>query len=987
MKKQRLLILCFFSLLALSIGFSANAQQARITGKVTDAATGEGMPGASVLVKGTTRGMITDLDGNYSIEASSTDVLVFSFIGYNTVEETVGTRTTINLTLSESIQGLNEVVVVGYGTQEKKEITSAVASVKAEDFNRGTVNDPTQLLQGKVAGLNISKPGGNPNGGFNIRLRGISSFGANAEPLIVIDGVIGASLSTVDPNDIESMDVLKDGSAAAIYGTRGSAGVILVTTKSGKKGKAVVEYSGTAATESVARTIPIMNADEYRALPGSNDLGSNTDWFDAVTKTGVSFVNNLSISGGNEGTSYRMSLNSRNVEGVGINSGFDQLNARLNLTQRALKDKALFSINISNTTADRQFGNDNSFRYAIISNPTLPIYDPNPQSPNFGGYAERDIFDWFNPVSIAEQNINDGREGRLLTSIRGEYNFTDNFKVSAFYSSQRETFWNGSYSPKTAKFGGGFGRKGLATVQNNETLNDLFEATANYEQSVGKLNMSFLGGYSYQEFFYQGDYTQAGNFLTDAFTYNNLGAALDFANGLATVYSYASENKLVAFFGRANFNFDDTYLLSISSRYEGSTRFGENNKWGLFPAVSAGVNIANLVDITGVNALKVRASYGRTGTQPGESYISLLRYGRQGNFFYNGAFVPSYGPVSNNNPDLSWETKDEVNVGLDFVAFNNKLSGTIDYFTRVTSGMILPINVPVPPNLFPTTLLNIGEVENSGLEVLLNYNAIDKSDFKWNVGVNFSTLATNLRSLSAGDLSFGAVNYRSNFGSPGQNLTQLIRVQENGPLGQIWGPIQTGVDENGAPIMKVINGTAKDANGNPVYCNCDDDRAQLGTAYPTINFGINNSFNYKNWDLNFFFRGSLGHSLINSYRGFYENTESTTVQNWNIVKTKYFDPNIKKAEYNSSHVEKADFMILDNATIGYNFNVKQGKSVGKIRTFLSVQTPFMFTGYTGVDPSVRYQDPENGDPLAPGIERRATYFTTTITTLGLNLSF
>ena len=987
MKKQGLLILCFFSLLAFSIGFSANAQQARITGKVTDASTGEGIPGASVLVKGTTRGMVTDLDGNYSIEASSTDVLVFSFIGYNTVEETVGTRTTINLTLSESIQGLNEVVVVGYGTQEKKEITSAVASIKSEDFNRGTVNDPTQLLQGKVAGLNISRPGGNPNGGFNIRLRGISSFGANAEPLIVIDGVIGASLSTVDPNDIESMDVLKDGSAAAIYGTRGSAGVILVTTKSGKKGKAVVEYSGTAATENVARTINVMTADEYRALPGSNDLGSNTDWFDAVTKTGVSFVNNLSISGGNESTSYRMSLNSRNVDGVGINSGFDQLNARLNLTQRALKDKALFSVNISNTTADRKFGNDNSFRYAIITNPTLPIYDPKPQSPNFGGYSERDIFDWFNPVSIAEQNINDGRESRLLASIRGEYNFTSNFKAAVFYSTQRESFWNGSYSPKTAKFGGGFGRKGLATVQNNERLNELFEATLNYDKTLGKVAMSFLGGYSYQEFFNQGDYTQAGNFLTDAFTYNNLGAALDFANGLANVYSYANENKLVAFFGRANFNIDDTYLLSISSRYEGSTRFGENNKWGLFPAVSAGVNVANLVDITGVNALKVRGSYGRTGTQPGESYISLLRYGRQGNFFYNGAFVPSYGPVSNNNPNLSWETKDEFNFGLDFVALNNKLSGTIDYFTRVTSGMILPINVPVPPNLFPTTLLNIGEVENSGLEVLLNYNAIQKSDFKWTVGVNFSTLATNLRSLSAGDLSFGAVNYRSNFGSPGQNLTQLIRVQENGPLGQIWGPIQTGIDDKGAPIMKVIDGTAKDASGNPVYCNCDADRAQLGTAYPTVNFGINNNFSYKNWDFNFFFRGSLGHSLINSYRGFYENTESTTVQNWNVVKTKYFDPNIKKAEYNSSHVEKADFMILDNATLGYNFNVKQGKSIGKIRTFLSVQTPFMFTGYTGVDPSVRYQDPENGDPLAPGIERRATYFTTTITTLGLNLSF
>jgi TonB-linked SusC/RagA family outer membrane protein len=987
MKKQRKLCFLLVFLLSLSLSGLTFGQQGEITGKVTDTESGEGIPGVSILVKGTTRGTITDLDGGFSIRAGSEEILVFSFLGYESVEEAVGSKSVINIVLSPSIQALNEVVVVGYGTQEKKEITSAVASIKAEDFNKGTVNDPTQLLQGKVAGLNISRPGGNPNGGFNIRLRGISSFGANAEPLIVIDGVIGASLSTVDPNDIESMDVLKDGSAAAIYGTRGSAGVILVTTKKGKKGRSVVEFNSSVAAENVARTIQVMNADEYRALPGSNDLGSNTNWFDAVTKTGVSFVNNLSISGGNEGTNYRMSLNSRNVDGVGINSGFDQLNARLNLTQRALNDKALFSVSISNTTADRQYGNDNSFRYAIITNPTLPIYDPNPQSPNFGGYSERDIFDWFNPVSIAEQNINDGRESRLLASIRGEYNFTSNFKAAVFYASQRETFWSGTYSPKTAKFGGGFGRNGLASIRNNESLNDLFEATLNYDKEVGKLNMSFLGGYSYQEFFNQGDYTQAGNFLTDAFTYNNLGAALDLANGLASVSSYATENKLVAFFGRANFNIDDTYLLSISSRYEGSTRFGENNKWGLFPAVSAGVNIANLVDITGVNAMKLRASFGRTGTQPGESYISLLRYGRQGNFFYNGSFVPSYGPVSNNNPDLSWETKDEFNVGLDFVAFNNRLDGTIDYFTRVTSGMILPINVPVPPNLFPTTLLNIGEVENSGLEVLLNYKAIQKSDFKWNVGVNFSTLKTNLRSLSAGDLSFGAVNYRSNFGSPGQNLTQLIRVQENGPLGQIWGPIQTGVDENGAPIMKVIDGTAKDANGNPVYCNCDADRAQLGTAYPTINFGINNNFNYKNWDLNFFFRGSLGHSLINSYRGFYENTESTTVQNWNVVKTKYFDPNIKKAEYNSSHVEKADFVILDNATIGYNFNVKQGKAIGKIRTFLSVQTPFMFTGYTGVDPSVRYQDPENGDPLAPGIERRATYFTTTITTIGLNLSF
>ncbi|MEB2783708.1 SusC/RagA family TonB-linked outer membrane protein [Algoriphagus persicinus] len=988
MKKQRKLSFLLVLLLCLSLPSLTFAQQEEITGTVTDTESGEGIPGVSVLIKGTPRGAITDLDGSFSISAGSEEVLVFSFLGYETVEQPIANRSIINISLSPSIQALNEVVVVGYGTQERKEITSAVTSVKAENFNQGTVNDPRQLLQGKVAGLNIARPGGNPNGGFNMRLRGISSIGENAEPLVVIDGVIGGSLSTVDPNDIESIDVLKDGSAAAIYGTRGSAGVILITTKTGKKGRTVVEFNSSVATENVARSINVMKADEYKQVPNSVDLGGNTNWLEEVTGTGLSFINNLSLGGGTASTSYRLSINSRNVKGVGINSGFDQLNARLNLTQRALKDKAVFTVNVSNTTIDREFGNENSFRYAIVSNPTIPVRSSLPQDVQFGAYTERDIFDWFNPVSIAEQNIADGRDSRLLASIRGEYNFTTKFRGALFYSSQRETDWRGSYSPKTAKFGGGFGRNGLATIQKHERLNELFESTLNYDENVGKVGMAFLAGYSFQEFFNQGSYTQAGNFLTDAFTYNNISAALDLANGLANVSSYANSNKLVAFFGRANFNLDDTYLLSVSARYEGSSRFGANNKWGLFPAISAGVNVANLIDMTGVSAMKFRASYGRTGTQPGESYLSLLRFGRQGNFFYNGQFVPSYGPVSNANPDLAWETKDEYNVGLDFVILNNRLDGAIDYYTRVTTGMILPINVPVPPNLFPTTQLNIGEMSNSGLEVMLNYKAIQKSDFTWNTGVNFSTLKTNLRSLSSGDLSFGKVNYRSNFGSPGQNLTQLIRIQENGPLGQIWGPILAGINDNGSPRMQVINGTAVDDSGNPIYCNCNDDRAQLGTAYPKLNFGINNSFTYKNFDLNFFFRGSIGHSLINSYRGFYENTEGTTVQNYNIVKTKYYDPSITKAEYNSSHVEKADFVVLDNATVGYNFNVGPGKAIGKIRTFISVQNPFIITGYTGVDPEVRYGDSEsNNDPLAPGIERRATYFTTTITTFGLNLTF
>lgn len=987
MKKQFTRFVLLLFLMGCTVINFTYAQQGQITGRVAESDSGEGIPGVSVIVKGTTRGAITDLDGNFTISADGSDFLVFSFIGFTTIEEAVGNRSIINVGMSASVQALNEVIVVGYGTQERKEITSAVTSVKAEDFNQGTVNDPRQLLQGKVAGLQIARPGGNPNGGFAMRLRGISSIGENSEPLIVIDGVIGGSLATVDPNDIESIDVLKDGSAAAIYGTRGSAGVILVTTKTGKTGRTVVEYNGSVAAENVARTISVMNADEYRQVPGMVDLGGNTNWLDEVTNTAFTNVHNLSLGGGTASTAYRVSINSRNAEGVGINSGFNQLNARLNLTQRALKDKAIFTVNISNTSIDRKYGQENSFRYAIISNPTVPVFDPNPQTPNFGGYYERDIFDWFNPVSIAEQNIADGRDSRLLASIRGEYNFTSKFRAAVFYATQRESDFRGNYSPKTAKSGGGFGRNGLATVRNDERLNDLFETTLNYDTELGKVGVALLGGYSFQEFFNQGSYMQAGDFLTDVFTYNNIGAALDLANGLADVRSYANQNRLVAFFGRANFNWEDTYLLSISARYEGSSRFGENNKWGLFPAISAGVNIANLIDLPTVSAMKVRASYGRTGTQPGQSYLSLLRFGRQGNFFYDGNFVPSFGPVSNPNPDLAWETKDEYNFGMDFVILNNKIDGAIDYYTRVTTGMLLPINVPVPPNLFPQTILNIGEMVNSGIEVMVNYQAVQKGQFSWTTGFNFSTLRTNLRSLSAGDLSFGSVNYRSNFGSPGQNLTQLIRVQENGPLGQIWGPIFDGVNENGSPRLKVIDGTATDDNGNPVYCNCNDDRAQLGTAYPTFNFGFNNTINYKNWDLNVFFRGSIGHYLVNSYRGFYENTESTTVQNYNIVNTKYYDPSISVAQYNSSHVEKADFVVLDNATLGYNFNVGQGRNVTRLRTFISVQNPMMFTGYTGVDPEVRYVDTESQDALAPGIERRATYFTTTITTLGINVSF
>ena len=883
---------------------------------------------------------------------------------------------------------MSEVIVTGYGTQEKKEITSSVASVKEEDFNVGMVNNPAQLIQGKVAGLTIAKPGGNPNDPYTVRLRGVTTFGANQEPLVVIDGFIGASLSSVDPADIASMDVLKDGSAAAIYGTRGSSGVILITTKNGKKGRTNVDYNGSISFDNIDRAMNFMTPSEYLAVDGAVNLGSETDWLDEVTQTGISQVHNLSLGGGTDKTQYRASINYRDVDGMAINTGFNQINARLNLSQKALNDRATFTLNLSSTTKNADYGYNEVFRNAILSNPTLPVlYDGTQGLTNIGGYAERDVFDYWNPISIAKQNINEGKDTRNMGQLKLEYDFSDlvnGLRFSASYSLQTETDLRGQYDPKTAKFRDGFANRGNASRSTERRMNELFETTLDWLGTAGRTDITALLGYSYQDFFTEGFNMSGGQFLTDAFTYNNMSSAEDFNNGLGNVDSYAYMSRLIAFFGRVNLNVNNTYFLSVSARQEGSSRFGENNKWGLFPAVSGAVGLAQLANV-GLANLKARVSYGRTGAIPGESYLSLQRFGPQGNFFFNGAYVPSYGPVSNPNPDLAWETKDEINFGLDFVTENGRWSGSADYYIRSISDMILPVNVPVPPNLFQTTQVNIGELRTSGFEFLVEWQAVKNTTFNYTTNVNFATVYTKIESLTSGNLSFGegGVLYRAIMGSPGQNDTELVRVKQGDPLGNLWGPVWDGVslDANGVPVFE-------DINGDGDVTNTDDDRTVIGNGLPDFTLGWNNTFSFgKGWDASLFFRGAFGHDLVNSYRGFYENTESTTVGTWNIAKTDAYNPDVKKAVVNSQHVEKASFLKLDNASIGYSFDMSDSKAFNKIRLFVAGQNLFTITGYSGVDPEVRYTDAENGDPLSPGIERRNTYFTARTITLGLNLGF
>lgn len=984
---RNLLLITMIALFSVSVSYG---QGRVVTGTVTEADTGDPIPGANVVVKGTASGSVTDIDGKYSVNISDDEAtLVYSFVGFVSQEIVVGNQSIIDVTLASDITALSEVVVTGYGTQEKKEITSSVASVKEEDFNVGMVNSPAQLIQGKVAGLTITKPGGNPNDDYTVRLRGVTTFGANQEPLVVIDGFIGASLSSVDPADIASMDVLKDGSAAAIYGTRGSSGVILITTKSGKKGRANIDYNGSVSFDNVDRSMNFMTPAEYRQVDGAVDLGSSTDWLDEVTQTGVSQVHNLSMAGGSDKTQYRASVNFRDVQGMAINTGFQQINGRLNLSQSALNDRAKFILNISQTTRESQYGYTDAFRYAILSNPTLPVkFDGTQGLTDIGGYAERDVFDYFNPVSIAEQNLNDGKDSRTMGQLRFEYDLGDlvnGLRFAMSYSAQIENDIRGQYYPKTSKYGDGFANSGNASRSTERRQNELFETTLDWIGTAGSTDITALLGYSYQDFFTEGFNMGGGQFLTDAFTYNNMGASQDFDNGLGDVGSYAYMSRLIAFFGRVNLNISDTYFLSVSARQEGSSRFGENNKWGLFPAASAAVDIAQLASV-GLANLKVRASYGRTGAIPGQSYLSLQRFGPQGNFFYNGAYVPSYGPVSNPNPDLAWETKDELDFGVDFVTENGRWSGTADYYIRTISDMILPVNVPVPPNLFQTTQVNIGELKTSGFEFLLEWKAVQNAGFNYTTNLNFSTFNTKIESLTSGNLSFGegGVLYRAGMGSPGQNDTELVRVKQGEPLGDLWGPVWDGetLDADGVPVFE-------DLNDDGSFCDCDDDRTVIGNGLPDFTIGWNNTFSFgKGWDASLFFRGSFGHELLNSYRGFYENNESTTVGSWNIVKTDAYNPDVKKAVVNSQHVESASFLKLDNASIGYSFDMSNSAAFNKIRLFLAGQNLLTITNYSGVDPEVRYTDVENNnDALAPGIERRGTYFTARTITVGLNLSF
>ncbi|MGF1559731.1 MAG: SusC/RagA family TonB-linked outer membrane protein, partial [Flavobacteriaceae bacterium] len=937
----------------------ARAQE--VTGTVSD--SNGPLPGASVVVKGTTNGTQTDFDGNFTIgDVGENGILVISYIGFRSQEVAVAGQTTLAITLEEDAQALEEVVIVGYGSQAKKEITTAVTSVNAEDFNQGVVSAPAQLLQGKVAGLSVVNRGGNPNEQPVIRLRGISTVGGNQQPLVVIDGILGGSLDSVDPADIQNITVLKDGSAAAIYGSRASSGVIVVTTKSGKSGQPLqIGYSGQMAVSTIANQIDIMNREEFLAA-GGNDLGSDTDWRDEVTQTGVAQVHNVSASGGTPDMTYRIAANFRDTDNILVNSGFQQANFRTNFTGRLFDDKLKLTVNTAFTTRDSQNGFNEALRYATSYNPTAPVFgDDAPfafNSAQFGGYFETlGLFDSFNPVSIAELNRNDGAATTLNYNINLNYDISDALAINVNYAEEDFKNNRNQYYPTTNLWRGNAlspTRRGRADFFGEERTFRLFETFATYKGRVKDfVDLTVTGGYSFQETDYNNNYFQIGDFPAgvDFDFSNSIQVAQDLLEGGRIVASSSRQDgdRIIRFFGRLNATFDDAIYLNAALSREGSSRFGEENRWGIFPAVALGADLNKYLKLNKVNLLKARLGWGVTGSIPPEvglyQEIFNVQNGTDGQ---SGAATTQAGGRAA-NPDLKWEEKSEINLGFEFAT--DRFGATLDLFTRDIKDFIIEANVEASEfNGFSRRWENAGTLGVNGIEVSANYDLIKKEKLNYNTGVIFTHNKTILEENPQGDQVLG------NLGAPGQNNTFVVLLREGEEIGQIWGPVWSGnVNAAGTPILSDINGDGAVNGGQGSALAENGDFTVLGTGLPDFELGWTNQIQVGNWDANVFFRAVVGHSLVNSFRAFYEPIIGSQ-SSYNFVNTANANPAIRTAQFSSYYVEKADFLRLDNMSVGYNFNLKQDSYIKGLRLSLAGQNLFTITGYDGVDPEPALQD-------------------------------
>ncbi len=999
-KDLRLALRC---LLVLWLGFSfsvspAWAQQRTITGKVVDA-NGEGVPGVSVYVKETTRGTVTDFEGNYSLAASQGEVLVFQSIGYTTQEITVGAENTLDVSLAEDIQGLSEIVVVGYGTQQKKDLTGAITKIGAEDFNPGPVTNPLQQLTGRAAGVTINQVGSEPGQGPSIRVRGITTLVGASDPLVVIDGIQSnlGILNQIPPSEIESIDILKDASATAIYGSRGAAGVVLVTTKQGKRGKAVVEYSGTVALQTVAEEYDVLNAAEWRAAAearglSGGDFGGNTDWFDEVTRNAYTNTHNLAISGGSENFTYRTSVTALLEEGIVKKSKADNFIGRFQGTQTALNDKFKFSFNLNASVRNQDFNNGERIAEAITRRPTDPIFAPDgPAFPETGPYfIDQNSFAYINPLARTREIIDRDETISFFGSLRTEYEIIEGLTATAFGTWRRTSREYEQYvSPLTtredARNIGATDLDGIATRQTNTSDEKLLNLILNYKKQLGDHSFDIIGVYEWQKQIFENYGATARGFLTD--TPDNLNA-LDAANAdlsrQGDVFSGGSDRTLVSFLGRVNYGFKDRYLLTLSYRRDGASVFGDNNEWGNFYAASAAWRISDeafMSNVSFIDELKLRVGYGETGSQDALGPLNSVRLADpSGTTFFGGELIPNVAITQNANPDLQWEVRRMFNVGVDFGVLNDRLYGSVDYYYGITSELLFQYDVPQPPYPFPTIFANVGELLNQGVEVSLNYEAVRTNDFTVTLSGNLTANQTEVRELNG---TLDGVPLETNYVIWGAGGTTGVASTNNAinhliigqPVGTFYLFRHAGVDDTGTQIIDDLDGDGVVEDGNRE----NDDRYIAGQALPKVTWAFTPSFTYKNFDLGLVLRGAHGHKIYNARRA----TLSAlgTLGQGNVLQSA-LGIGINNITYASDlWLEDGDFVRLENISLGYNFNTSNWGVVKSFRLSFTANNLFVITDYSGIDPELNISG-GGGSGIDNGIYPRIQSYA-----LGLNVSF
>lgn len=982
--------------LMLLFPLSALAQSV-ISGTVSEKSTSLPLPGVNVVVVGTSNGVSTDLDGNFELSGvKNGDKISFTYIGFQEQIITYSGQKSLSISMVEDADILQEVVVVGYGAVKKKDNTGAVSKVTAENLNQGTLVDPMQALQGKAAGVNITKQGGDPNSSFNVRIRGAAGFTASGSPLYVVDGVRGVDPTTIAPDDILSYDILKDAASTAIYGADGANGVIFITTKRGKKGKPQFDYNAYVAVDEVANRLDLQSADSYRNFIQNNgisftDNGANTDWQDQIFQNGISNNHTFAMSGASDNTNYRASISYMDFDGVIKGSSKERTVARLNVTQKAFDEKLTIEAGMSQTFERNTYvpygsnGNNDVLFQGFQRLPTDPVFNPD------GSYFETNsTFQYYNPLARID----------LIDNVRNFKFFTGNLNLdyeiipglnarvagsylrkdygSKYFEQAYSNYYPGQTTP--SEFMRGYGRRNYDNWDQK-----LLEATLTYRKTFNDVhNFTALLGYSYRGTTWDGFQASGSRPASNLLGADNLQNFDELVLGNNT--SYAGERLDIGYFGRLMYDYDSRYYLTAMIRRDGSSVFGPNNQWGYFPSVQAAWSIAEEDFIKNssadfINTLKLRASYGISGNSNIDSYLWMLRVTpTSATDPETGNAVVGFNWANNANPDLQWDENHEYNIGLDFGLWNNRLSGSVEYYQKDLKNMLIQnTNIPIETHFSNTTYMNGGEMRNEGIEVTLNGDIIRGNDFTWSSTLTYTRNTQEVVSLGNDEYAYSFMN--TNWVSaPGMVGVYTQRIEPGQQLGSYFGFEYAGTSQG----RWLIRGNDGELHFLDEVTNSDEHKKYIGNALPDFELGWSHYFKYKNWDLSMSWRAVVGHEIYNVTNMVFGNPDYVGSRNVTDEALILRENGVGGA-YNtlSYYLEDASFLRLDNINLGYNFDVEKfSKYITKMRVYASANNVLTFTNYGGLDPEFNV-----GGTGGFGNDQYNVYPKTRTFTFGINVSF